>query len=73
MSAGAAFLPLIPSCRLSWRGGAGAATAGAKVIVRAHDRERAATALKGIAVELQSMDWLDPAPLNPFAETVSAI
>ncbi len=43
-------------------------SAGARVIVPARDLDRAATALKGLDVEIQPMDLLDPASIDAFAE-----
>jgi NAD(P)-dependent dehydrogenase (short-subunit alcohol dehydrogenase family) len=44
-------------------------SAGAKVIVPARDRDKAATALKGVdGVEIEAMDLLDPASIDAFAE-----
>ncbi|PZM13707.1 oxidoreductase [Rhizobium tubonense] len=43
-------------------------SAGATVIVPARDRERAARALQGIDVEVETMDLLDPASIDAFAE-----
>jgi len=43
-------------------------SAGASVIVPTRDRDRAATALRGIDVEVETMDLLDPASIDAFAE-----
>jgi NAD(P)-dependent dehydrogenase (short-subunit alcohol dehydrogenase family) len=42
--------------------------AGARVIVPARDRDKAATALQGIDVEIETMDLLDPVSIDAFAE-----
>jgi NAD(P)-dependent dehydrogenase (short-subunit alcohol dehydrogenase family) len=42
--------------------------AGARVIVPARDRVRAAAALNGIEVEIETMDLMDPASIDTFAE-----
>jgi NAD(P)-dependent dehydrogenase (short-subunit alcohol dehydrogenase family) len=42
-------------------------SAGARVIVPARDRNRAARALQGLDVEIQAMDLLDPASIDAFA------
>jgi NAD(P)-dependent dehydrogenase (short-subunit alcohol dehydrogenase family) len=48
-------------------------SAGAKVIVPARDHDKAATALKGLhGVEIETMDLLDPASIDAFAETFLA-
>jgi NAD(P)-dependent dehydrogenase (short-subunit alcohol dehydrogenase family) len=48
-------------------------SAGAKVIVPARDHDKAATALKGLdGVEIETMDLLDPASVDAFAETFLA-
>jgi len=43
-------------------------SAGAKVIVPTRDRDKAATALAGIDVEIEAMDLLDPASIDAFAD-----
>jgi NAD(P)-dependent dehydrogenase (short-subunit alcohol dehydrogenase family) len=43
-------------------------SAGAKVIVPTRDRDKAATALAGIDVEIDAMDLLDPASIDAFAD-----
>ena len=43
-------------------------SAGARVIVLARDRDKAATALRGLDVEIEPMDLLDPASIDAFAE-----
>ena len=42
-------------------------SAGARVIVPTRDRDKAATALNGIDVEIEAMDLLDPASIDAFA------
>lgn len=42
--------------------------AGARVIVPARDRDKAARELRGIDVEIESMDLLDPGSIDAFAE-----
>lgn len=47
--------------------------AGASVIVPARDQQKASTAVKGLAgVELASMDLIDPASVDAFADTFIA-
>jgi NAD(P)-dependent dehydrogenase (short-subunit alcohol dehydrogenase family) len=43
-------------------------SAGARVIVPARNRDKAAAALNGIDVEIETMDLLDPASIAAFAE-----
>ena len=43
-------------------------SAGARVIVPTRDRDKAATALRGIDVEVETMDLLDPVSVDAFAE-----
>ena len=44
-------------------------SAGAKVVVPARDRDKAATALAGLdGIEIEAMDLLDPASIDAFAE-----
>jgi NAD(P)-dependent dehydrogenase (short-subunit alcohol dehydrogenase family) len=43
-------------------------SAGARVIVPTRDRDKAATALRGIDVEVETMDLLDPASIDAFTE-----
>jgi len=43
-------------------------SAGARVIVPTRDRDKAATALRGIDVEIEAMDLLDPRSIDAFAE-----
>src|SRR5271155_4727117 len=43
-------------------------SAGAKGVVLARDRDKAAEALHGLDVELEQMDLLDPASIEAFAE-----
>ncbi len=43
-------------------------SAGARVIVPTRDRDKAATALRGIDVEIEAMDLLDSASIDAFAE-----
>ena len=42
--------------------------AGARVIVPARDRDKAVRALQGIDVEIESIDLIDPASIDTFAE-----
>jgi NAD(P)-dependent dehydrogenase (short-subunit alcohol dehydrogenase family) len=43
-------------------------SAGARVIIPARDRDKAAVTLKGIDVEIETMDLLDPASIDGFAD-----
>jgi len=43
-------------------------SAGARVIVPARDRDKAAIALAGIDVEIETMDLVDPASIDAFAD-----